>query len=232
MKKIKYVFGILLVFGIYLCTTKMNTNATDYVSLFDQMFAQNTFTIYTNREINNINDLYQSMNGNYQIHEYYNSGEDYSFLYLSYNNCNYDSMTCDFKVIRNLAEGGNYTSEDVKEYNNIAIVIVSDIDQYFGMVQNNKVTINYDSSMFENDNEKYNYINNYLYSYNIYNHENNDSTYFSYGKICYSENQCEISITRTESSNNFTTRIMKMIIDEVVFEYTEDEFSDTFKQFS
>lgn len=215
-----FILVLLIVFACF----APNIYATDFTSTYDNMFASNTFTIYTDTTIDNnmsLTNNVSSLANRFSTQEYMNSMDDYSYLNLSVNDCNYSDMKCSFSLNRNKVENGNGTYELVKNYDNVSIVIDSNIGKYFSMVTSDNVVINYDENMFSNENEKNNYINNYFNTFSTYN--NNESvsySYDSYSKILY----------RYESVNSKTTRVMTKKINNIIFEYTEDPYSDEFKR--
>ena len=115
------------------------------------------------------------------------------------------------------------TSELVKNYENISILINSNIASDFNMVNNsNNIIINYDESMFTTPEERENYINNYFNGLQG-NTANNTQYYYSYDSIYK-------LLTRVESVNGKTNRVSIKTINDIVFEYTEDPFSNEFKK--
>ena len=215
-----FILVLLIVFACF----APNIYATDFTSTYDNMFASNTFTIYTDTTIDNnmsLTNNVSSLANRFSTQEYMNSMDDYSYLNLSVNDCNYSDMKCSFSLNRNKVENGNGTYELVKNYDNVSIVIDSNIGKYFSMVNGDDIVINYDENMFSNEDEKNNYINNYFNTFSTYN--NNESvsySYDSYSKILY----------RYESVNSKTTRVMTKKINNITFEYTEDPYSDEFKR--
>ena len=144
MKKRKGIFFITL---ISLCIISIHIHATDIIAYFDVFFASDEFTIYTDVDLNS-NELFTNTIGNiswrYQYEEYRNSSTDYSNLYFYPTSCNFDNKSCNFTLTRSKFS----SSEQIKTYENIAIVVDSNIDAYFPMVENNTITINRDPDMF------------------------------------------------------------------------------------
>lgn len=213
-----FILVLLVVFAIV-----PNIYATDFVASYDNMFASNSFTIYTDASINDDGSLSNQVGSavsGFGVQEYWNSSNDYSSLSLSANNCSYSNMTCNISLYRNKGDNGNWSSDVVKSYDNISIVVDSNIGTYFPMVTNDNVVINYDENMFSSETEKENYINSYFSSFYTYNNNDSVSYYYdSYNKL----------LNRTESTNGKTTRIMSKKINNITFEYNEDEYSDEFK---
>ena len=166
--KRKNIFKILLVFVVLFgfggVISVFSKTLVDY---YDDIFKTNDFTIYTEEQITNDETLYSNVSDvvyHYNTQEYYNSYDDYSSLRLFAQNCKYDKMTCDFRLERNKTSNGEYTVEDVKTYEGIKVKVDSNLDSYFTMVKDGKVTINYDESMFVDETAKVNYIYSYFNS--------------------------------------------------------------------
>lgn len=218
-KKLCMVFILLLgVIGI------VSVNSKDLVGFYDDMFKTNKITLYTNGQITDDTTFYNNVYQMTQIHqssEYYNSYNDYSNLKLGVQNCNYSNMTCDFRLNREKYSNGTWTNDLVKEYLGIKVNVDSDIDEYFTMVKDNKVIINYDESMFKNESEKNNYINSYFNSFSSGN--SNVSVGYRYDSM-------KKNIIRTEYSEGIYSNIMIKKIEGIEFKYTETEYSEEFKK--
>lgn len=225
MKK-KKIFNKLFILILF-CTILgvVNTYATDNVASYDNLFTSNNFTLNTDIEINDdlsLSDVVYMVVSSFGMTDYYNSQNDYAYLRLTANDCNYSTMKCNFTLYRDKNENNVGTSEIVKNYDNISITVNSDIASDFTMVNNNNnVVINYDESMFSSEQEKENYMNNYFNSLQGNNGNNHYYySYDSYGKI----------LKRTDSTNNKTNKVSIKKINSVTFEYTEEPFSDEFKR--
>ena len=223
--KRKNIFKILLVFVVLFgfggVISVFSKTLVDY---YDDIFKTNKFTIYTEEQITDDETLYRKVSDvvyHYNTQEYYNSYDDYSSLRLLAQNCKYDKMTCDFRLERNKTSNGEYTVEDVKTYEGIKVKVDSNLDSYFTMVKDGKVTINYDESMFVDETAKVNYIISYFNTLN---------TGGGGVDISYSYNYYNKIISRTVHTDLMVTSYMEKKIDDIVFEYTEDEYSDEFKK--
>ena len=222
-KKIFYKLFILILF----CTILgiINTYATDNVASYDNLFASNNFTLNTDVEINDdqsLSDVTYRVAGAFGISDYYNSQNDYAYLRITVNDCNYSTMKCNFSLYRDKYENNVGSSELIKNYDNISMVVNSNISSDFTMVNNNdNVVINYDESMFSSDYEKDNYIMNYFN--NLQGNNANSHYYYSY-------NSYDKLLTRTDSVNGKTNKVSIKKINDITFEYTEEPFSDEFKK--
>ena len=233
MKREKYIKYLVLIVIIGLFFNLKNIYAEGYVDQFDSLFASNQYILYTEEEINDTASLTTAVNNlmqYYYVQESWSSPNDYSTLNINLNSCNYvdtDHMTCNFSLKRNNTAGGDYSSTTVKDYENIEIIIESNIDQYFSFVTNNNVIIDYPEEMFNNnENEKNSYIMQYFNS--LYVSNNNSST--SYG---YDSNYSSLNIkmiTRTDRTGQMITRVIKKQIDDVVFQFEEGDYSDDFEE--
>jgi len=223
--KRKNIFKILLVFVVLFgfggVISVFSKTLVDY---YDDIFKTNEFTIYTEEQITDDETLYRKVSDvvyHYNTQEYYNSYNDYSSLRLLAQNCKYDKMTCDFRLERSKTSNGEYTVEDVKTYEGIKVKVDSNLDSYFTMVKDGKVTINYDESMFVDETAKINYIISY---FNMLNSGGGGVD------ISYSYNYANKIISRTVRTDLMVTSYMEKKIDDIVFEYTEEEYSDEFKK--
>ena len=220
MKMIKKCKFVILFTLICLAAVMSNIHATDYVAIYDNILANNQFTLYTDEEITDNDSLFlvaSNITGNFGT--YINSGS----IQLSpvTNSCTYTSstnMTCDFEL-KQTTYGPTPSEEVLKEYPGISLTQVTDLGDYFTMVTNNKVVINYDESMFQNnDNLKNQYIMNY---FNQFSTNNNDiSIQYSYFSNV---------ITRTQRQGGTATGVMRKTITAVEFNADEGEYSNDFK---
>jgi len=198
---------------------------------YDGLFTNNQFKVYTDAVVSNDNTLstaIENVISNNSVTEYSNSSDDYSRLYLYYNNCKYDTMTCNFVVSRSKGENGQHSISILKIYKNISISIDNNINTYFPMVTNGDFVINYDESLFSSDSEKQNYINTYLSNkYSSYS-EDIQKTYSYYqNRIVYTERSNEYDDI---SINPLVTKVVSKTVNNVVFEYTDEPMSDNFKK--
>ena len=206
--KRKNIFKILLVFvllfGFGGVISVFSKTLVDY---FDSMFKTNEFTIYTEAQITDDETLFRSVSDviyHYNAQEYWNSYEDNSSLKILAQDCKFDKMTCDFRLERNKNSNGEYTAEDVKIYDDIKVNIESNLNPYFTMVKDGKVTINYDESMFADETDKINYI--YSYFNGLGSGSNGVSVYYDY-------NHSSKTISRTERTDVMVTSYMIKKID-------------------
>ena len=220
--KILFILAVFLFFGGII-----KANATDFVALYDSVLQSNTFTIYTDKTINDDNSFQELLSNSinsYVYWEYWNSNEDNSYYYLSYSDCQYSTMKCNkFFVYRNYGQ----QSEEIKTYDNVSINIVSDLSTYFPMVDgNNNVVINYDESFFTSDEQKNNYIQTYISNFGS--GDNN-------GSISYYYDKNTNTIVRNDSvpGNNYytyNTNVYNKTINEVTFNYVDGEYSDSYSR--
>ena len=221
----KNIFKLLFV-SVFLigCFGIINVFSKTLVDYYDDMFKTNEFTVYTESQITDDDSLYQSVSNviyHYSAQEYWNNYDDQSSLMLQVQNCKYDKMTCDFRLERNKNSNSEYIVEDVKTYEAIKVNIESNLDQYFTMVKDGKVSINYDESMFADETDKVSYI----YSYFNSLQSGNNGVY-----VNYDYNYANKTISRTERTDLIVTSYMTKKVDDVVFEYTESEYSEEFKK--
>ena len=148
----------------------MLVSGKDYGAEYDKIFGKEEgFTIHTNETIDEssgyLNNQLEYLVGNfarpYYTNHMYEDGTE--FYYAPYTDgCNYDDKTCNIKVYKVLYENGMESSRSVfKSYDNVKININSDVMDYFGTVLNSNgdMIINYDESMFADENEKSDYNN-------------------------------------------------------------------------
>ena len=72
----------------------INTNATDNAASYDNLFDSNNFTLNTDIEISDdltLSDVTYRVAGAFGISDYYNSQDDYAYLRLAVNDCNYST---------------------------------------------------------------------------------------------------------------------------------------------
>ena len=222
MKKNIFKISFLLL-TLCLLITYAVVRAEDKTAHFDTLF-ENSFTIYTDEEITDSNQLMSvagSMLSQYGVSE--ESGPNGSiYLSPSISSCNYvdaDNMTCDISLYR-IVYGPTSSNAKVKEYDDVVINIDTNLAELFPMVTNDNIVINHDESMFQDNNERQQYIDQYLGTFNQYTQNSQISYYYdSYNK----------TLTRTDYTNGEVTRVAKKVINDATFEYTETAFSDTFK---
>ena len=223
----KGCFFKILFLMLFLLVVPTNVFAVDSLEYYDGIFASNQFVLNTDLEISNDESLTSYVMialSNYSIYES-NGSSNYSSWSLSLSpsvsSCSYDNMSCDFSLYHNVSENGNYTSEFIKNYENVSIVVNSNISDNFEMLDGNNIVINYDDSMFSSNSERENYISNYLNSFYV----SDGNSSISYHYISYVN-----CISRIESFNSRPNSVVLKKIDNVIFDYSEEPFSDDFKR--
>lgn len=223
MKKVKsfrlVIVIALLALGVFIGA--QNIYAKDMVGYFDDMFADGEYTIYTDFDITSDSMLtyFLNLNGLY-IQEYYNSGDDWSSLSVNVNNCSLENMICNFDLYRN----GPSFYEKVKSYEGVRLSIDSDVSSSFPMMNGDDISINYDESMFSSDEEKQDYINIYLGGYNSY--DGSNSANYRYDSF---RSDCK-AIYKEEYVDGVLKRRLTKKVDNVIFNYVEEPYSDDFKR--
>lgn len=221
----KIIYSVIIVGSIFLIP--IITFSKDYVAYYDDLFKDNKFTINTEKTVNDSDSLLSLIQTNssyYSAQEYYDSPTNSSNLSLGIDSCDYDEMTCNFKVYRSKNENGNYTHSLIKEYDNIKIDLNSNVNSYFNMVDSdNNIVINYDESMFDNENEKANYISNYFSTLSV----NKENEY-----IGYSYNSSDKTLTRVDRNiyDSTSNLVAQKTINNIIFKYTEEPYSSDFKK--
>lgn len=221
----KIIYSVIIVGSIFLIP--IITFSKDYVAYYDDLFKDNKFTINTEKTVNDSDSLLSLIQTNssyYSAQEYYDSPTNSSNLSLGIDSCDYDEMTCNFKVYRSKNENGNYTHSLIKEYDNIKIDLNSNVNYYFNMVDSdNNIVINYDESMFDNENEKANYISNYFSTLSV----NKENEY-----IGYSYNSSDKTLTRVDRNiyDSTSNLVAQKTINNIIFKYTEEPYSSDFKK--
>ena len=221
----RIIYSVIVVGSIFLIP--IITFSKDYVAYYDDLFKDNKFTINTEKTVNDSDSLLSLIQTNssyYSAQEYYDSPTNSSNLSLGIDSCDYDEMTCNFKVYRSKNENGNYTHSLIKEYNNIKIELNSNVNSYFNMVDSdNNIVINYDESMFDNENEKANYISNYFSTLSV----NKENEY-----IGYSYNSSDKTLTRVDRNiyDSTSNLVAQKTINNIIFKYTEEPYSSDFKK--
>lgn len=221
MKKVKsfrlVIVIALLALGAFIGA--QNIYAQDMVGYFDDKLADGEYTIYTDYAESLASDsslsnyLSETVGG---VQEYWNSQDDWSSLNVS-STCSLDDMICDVFLYRHKPS----SSELIKTYEDINIIIDSNIDTYFPMVNNNTVEVNYDESLFSSDEEKENYLWDYFSRFNEYDGSRS---------VSYRYDSYHNSLYRMESENDIRTRFLWKRVDNVVFNFVEEPYSDAFKR--
>lgn len=208
----KIVYSVIILGSIFLIP--IITFSKDYVAYYDDLFKDNKFTINTEKTVNDSDSLLSLIQTNssyYSAQEYYDSPTNSSNLSLNTDSCDYDEMTCNFKLYRSKNENGNYTNSLIKEYDNIKIDLNANVNSYFDMVDSdNNIVINYEESMFDNETEKANYISNYFNSLSV--NKENESTSYSY-------NSSDKTLTRIDRNiYDFTPNLVaQKTINNIIF---------------
>lgn len=208
MKKLKRLMFMVLFFVLSLIP--LSVNGSTWEGYFDEILKNNSLTIYSD------SDYDESTFNNFVLNNITNYlwlSDDYKINYgMQLNGCDFTKMTC--KISINKYDG---SLEQVKDYGEIKINVDKDINKYFSFVKDDKLYVNYDETMFENDNEKMQYLNTYL---NTLKKENTNIYYNEYDK----------TLVYMEQSSRLTKKVVKKKISDIVFEYVEGEYSDTFKK--
>lgn len=221
----RIIYSVIVLGSIFLIP--IITFSKDYAAYYDDLFKDNKFTVNTEKTVNDSDSLLSLIQTNssyYSAQEYYDSPTNSSNLSLGIDSCDYDEMTCNFKVYRSKNENGNYTHSLIKEYNNIKIELNSNVNSYFNMVDSdNNIVINYDESMFDNENEKANYISNYFSTLSV----NKENEY-----IGYSYNSSDKTLTRVDRNiyDSTSNLVAQKTINNIIFKYTEEPYSSDFKK--
>ena len=221
--KRSFILLFILVFTLGIFAFSFNIFAKDLVEQFDDLMENDEFDLYTNLTINNDESFYNNTSRiaqYYYVSENIGSSQGSSTLRLSVDNCNFDTKKCDFHLKRDQYIDGNYSVENVKDYSNITVKIHNDIASSYPMVDNDTLTINYDETMFDNDSDKQDYVINYFNSY--YEGSNTSS-------VQYSIDYFSKYIYRYERQNNFITKVICYEINDIVFDYVEEPYTDEFK---
>lgn len=206
----------------------------DYGADYDDLFGGESFTIHTDEPIvddmnasGRLEELVRKFVGKYYVGGVYEGDKQHSYN-PSVSNCSYENMTCDIFVNKYTVENGMDSGSEVfKKYEDVKININDDVLDYFGTILNSNgdMIINYDESFFKNDEERIEYIRQYIMS-KSYNNSNGDWVSFSYdseiGAVIY-------EINGEDFKDNFTARA---IIKSIQFNSAETEFSDNFKKLS
>ena len=215
-----YLLALLLIFSVFFNAPR--SYAGTVVDYFDSLLANNEYILYTDVEIGNDAKLQAVLSwafseSNYS--EYWNSWQDYSQLSLTPTICDLGEHSCDIKLIRR-----TYSSEEVvKTYDDVSIVVDSNISSYFPMVNGDNVEINYDDSMFSSEEEKKNYINNYMNSFQT--NDGSQGVYYSYREDGMAS---EYYVYRNETVNGRVKKSVIKKISSVVFNYVEEPYSADF----
>ncbi len=229
MKKLKYLVVLLFALFGYVIIGKSNVWATDYVALYDSLFESGTFTINSDVAITDStslrNELYNILYYNYQ--KSFSTSTTYTVYQVEPNNCNFDNLTCDVELRRGFSENGQYNSETLKTYENIVLTINSNISQDFTMVQNDTLTIDYPEDLIANENERNTVISNYLMNF-----DSNGENSINYRYNQYIQPVCITKIEYNGYTGNLPSKVTRKVVNNVVFSYTEADYSDDFKQFS
>ena len=221
-RNFKRLFIAVFIFSCFLMGVK-NVYANDsIIEIYDGIFENNQYTLYTDNDISDDNSLFDNVEDamrNYGRMEYYNDYLNQSSIRLTTYSCDYDNSKCKVNLVRDKWENGEGTTTDLKQYN-LDINIVSNISAYFPMVLGDDITINYDESMFLSEQEKENYINNYFNSLGF--SSGNSYISFSYSKITG-------TLYRSDHINGNVTNFYAKRISNIVFSYSETPYSDEFK---
>ena len=217
MKKVKalrllFLFVAVFVAGSVVINAK-KSYAKDWVAYYDNLFASGEYTLYTDA-VSDTSSLYNVLNSYYDIQRY--SLPQGKYMKITPSNCDYNSRTCTFVL--------NSYSSEIKRYENIKIIIESNIANDFSMVNGTTMTINYDESMFMSDYEKQTYISNYVSSLS----HGIDGEYSRYKYV-----EGLKLLIREDVEGNDDSNIVKYLakkVDNIVFKLVEEPYSDQFKR--
>ena len=211
MKNLRKIMIMVLFFVLSL--VPVTVKGSTWEGYFDELLKNNNITIYSDIDYDE-NTFFNFVMNNISNYTWWNS-DNYSVHYgMQITDCDFTKMSC--KININKYDGVN-VSENVKSYGEIKINIDKDVSKYFSFVKDDKIYINYDETMFENESEKNQYIINFL---NSFNKENATMYYNEYDK----------SLVYSETSSRLNKKIVKKKITDIVFEYVEQEYSDNFKK--
>lgn len=219
------LFVIALLACIGLAGIKIySTHAEDKSGIFDQLFAGDQYTVYIENEILNSEQLESLVRSSlpFRIYEHdAQTSESTSYLEIGLLECDYDSLTCNIGLDRYFMP--SWGQERVKDYENVQIIVDSNIDQFFPMLTGGVLEINYPESLFVSEEEKANYVSDYVSKYNEWDSNTQTSTSYQYdntnGKIVYSVTKDNVQIRNIEKD-----------ISDIVFDPAEGEYSDDFKK--
>lgn len=210
-----------LIIGLFLFS--MVVYGKDYTYYYDELLNDSELVVHTDAELVDSEDMWQFSNiissylNRYSISYSDISGTSYGY-YVTPNECDQDTLKCNMTLYQSTSKGNKYDSKEIKKYSDVQIKVddTGVADALSNLVKDNKLVINYDESMFQNEDEKMNYISNYLYNKSVY----NKSSYSYFNGLLYYK----------EMTDNLTTVSYIKRIDEVKFEYEETPFSKEFKE--
>ena len=204
-------------------TSNLEIYADEPLDYYDDQFANGKFILRTDvrSSLDGIEDLkgyVENYNGLRSHQVYYNSDDDWASLSITINDCDSNSNTCQFILWRYGSDG---SSEIIKYFDDIKIVIDSDITERFPMVNGDVLTLNYDDSVFSSEEQKNNYI-------SIYLNNNYGSESIHYG-FRYDSEEKQYVMHREEQIADDIYEYSDKRLDNVVFSYVEGSFSEGFK---
>ena len=204
----------------------------DYIAEYDKLFGNGEITINTNEiSVGNV-DSYQLWDAVYNAISRYNSpavhegGIQYNYR-PSVSECDNSNMTCDIIIYEDSFDGTTSYSEEIKKYEDVSININSEVSSYFEdlLDENGNMVIRYDETLFANEDEKNQYINNFITN-KQYNNEYGWNVSYSYDSYYNILTYSVIDYSNYNFENYFVARIA---INGVVFDDTEEPYSDSFK---
>ena len=223
LKSLKWAF--LLAFAFSILGGACGVYADSGYDYYDSLFIDDKFVLYTDirENFDDFGDLSSFMNyvrtflsASRQL--YYNSEDDWATENVDVEDCDYESKKCQFAVWRHDQNGQSV----VQRYRDISIVIDSNIDSLFPMMDGYDLPINYDENMFSSDEEKNNYVSRYLSEYN------RESVNYSIDTTIYEER----NLWKQETLKEGVNIIARKRLDNISFNYIEESYSDIFKLFS
>lgn len=225
----KKIFLLLIVI-LAVVVIPMFVVGRDYGAEYDDVFGGEAFTIHTSEFSEEMEDwqlsslVYDSVN-NYSSNTLY-EGDSRFYYRVFVNDCSVSNMTCDIGVNKAIDDPTlGFTEEPFKSYEDVKINVNSDVSSYFNSIVNEdgNIVIQYDESMFASDEEKNTYINNYLMSKQF---TNNDGDYVSFSYNAAAKRLIYRIFSERSVGRNFYA---STVINDVVFDNTEEAYSDDFK---
>ena len=190
------------------------TNLEEILDYYDSIIKNNSLTIYSNVKVTSEN-FTSIVSNNFKY--FYNTKKSGSFVSLS-TSCSYSNRTCDISVRFSYTDlNGDFYGNTIFVYDDVSITIDDNVSEYFSMVNNNNLIINYPEEFFLSDDDRESYAASYLYK-------------FSSQDIYYSYDSNEDIIYREDKQNGLNIHVYSIKINDVVFDYTETLFSDEFKR--
>ena len=205
----------------------------DYGAEYDEIFGGEGFTIYTNELSEGEIENYQLVNIVYNFVQRYNTNtlyENGTIYYYSpfVQSCDVTKMTCNIGVNKAIQTGEyTYDTEAFKMYEDVSININTEVSSYFSdlLDEDGNMVIQYDESMFANEDAKNLYIGNYVTNKQ---YTNEDGYHVSYSYDSYSR-VLTYSISDYVNYNFDDYFLARSVVNNVIFDGTEEPYSNDFK---